>query len=457
MGRNDSAHKTVRVDLYVLNDWVVISLIFARRPIRPLAHTNPLRSSLKPRKNKPFKNYTNPLKASPELDKIYATKTLTILSKLFPKSCNCPNPNLVFHKFKNRPTMARCSNCYKQVSITANTPLDRFKLPLSYFSYILENQILSYPKSYTSSEISRKLNLPYKASYRLKRRIQIFCSLLNEKLREQMYLELDEHYKKNPITLPSEGDYREIAKENPVCVADSVILFSSSLRANSFRSRRYNTGVSSIYLSNSIGGEQKGILCHTTGVVGKWTFYTSLPLANSYYLQKDLEEKFPKSSILWTDTGYEFLWDYKNHKSVNHSKRSNDPRYNMSRERWVTKQSVTSNGAEARNNILKQSFRSYGYISPKWSKCYLEEFSFLANVKYAEPLRELLTGSSVSEGYNLCSKGDSNPHTLRHYHLKVACLPIPPSEQVCMYGQVRKTGSFVKEMNFLLSLALTFQ
>lgn len=406
--------------------------VSARRPYTPFPHTT-LPPTSKPKKFKPYKSYLNPLKASPELDKIYATKTLTILSKLFPKSCNCPNPNLVFHKFKSRPTMARCSNCYKQVSITSNTPLDRFKLPLSYFSYILENQILSYPKSVTSSEISRKLNLPIKSSYMLKRRIQIFCSLLNEKLKEQMYKELDEHYKKNPITLPKEGSYKEIAKENPISVADSVILFSSSLRANSFRSRRYNTGTSSIYLSNSVrNGIQMGTLCHTTGVVGKWTFYESLPLANSYYLQKDLESKIPKSAILWTDQGYEFLWDYKNHKSVNHSKRSDDPRYNMSRERWITKQGVTSNSAEGKNALIKASFKSYGYVSPKWSKCYLDEFSFLGNVRFAKPLMELLTGTSVCEGKSFCSKGDSNPHTLRHYHLKVACLPIPPSERVCM-------------------------
>ncbi|GBF44653.1 hypothetical protein LPTSP2_39570, partial [Leptospira ellinghausenii] len=212
-----------------------------------------------------------------------------------------------------------------------------------------------------------------------------------------MYNELNEHYKKNPITLPKEGSYKEIAKENPISIADSVILFSSSLRANSSRSRRYNTGTSSIYLSNSIGGEQKGVLCHTTGVVGKWTFYESLPLANSYYLQKDLESKIPKSAILWTDQGYEFLWDYKNHKSVNHSKRSNDPRYNMSRHRWVTEQSVTSNGAEARNALIKASFKAFGYVSPKWSKCYLDEYSFLGNVRFAEPLMELLTGTSVCD------------------------------------------------------------
>lgn len=107
----------------------------------------------------------------------------------------------------------------------------------------------------------------------------------------------------------------------------------------------------------------------------------------------------------------------------------------MSRERWVTKDGVSSNGAEARNNILKQSFRSYGYISPKWSQLALNELSYLGNVRFVPELKELLTSGgskTVGLGDFHCSKGDSNPHTLRHYHLKVACLPIPPSERVCM-------------------------
>ncbi|MDZ4725718.1 MAG: hypothetical protein SH817_06155 [Leptospira sp.] len=123
------------------------------------------------------------------------------------------------------------------------------------------------------------------------------------------------------------------------------------------------------------------------------TFYKSIPLNNQEYLGKDLDEKNPKNTILFTDEGYTFIWDRKNHKMVNHSKRSNDPRYNLSRERWITKQGVTSNGAEARNNLLKQSFRSYSYVSPKWSQLYLDEISFLGNVRFSEGLKSLLLGS----------------------------------------------------------------
>ncbi|BDA78562.1 hypothetical protein LPTSP3_g14920 [Leptospira kobayashii] len=47
----------------------------------------------------------------------------------------------------------------------------------------------------------------------------------------------------------------------------------------------------------------------------------------------------------------------------------------------------TSNGAEARNNTLKQSFRSYHYISPKWSQLYLDE---IGNLRYSEDLKKLL-------------------------------------------------------------------
>lgn len=82
----------------------------------------------------------------------------------------------------------------------------------------------------------------------------------------------------------------------------------------------------------------------------------------------------------------------------------------MSRERWVSKDGVSSNGAEARNNILKQSFRSYGYISPKWSQLALNELSFLGNVRFVPELKDLLTfGGSKTVGFGdfLCSKGDS--------------------------------------------------
>ncbi|GBF49465.1 hypothetical protein LPTSP4_09780 [Leptospira ryugenii] len=287
--------------------------------------------------------------------------------------------------------MARCSYCHKQISLTANTPFHNTKLPLSYISFILPDQILQYPKVVTSQEIARKLNLPYNTGYFLKKRIQVFLSLLNVSLKKQLYQELEEASKE--VRLPLEGDLKKSLMNQPVEVADSVVLYSSSLRANKHRSRRYKTGTSSIYLSNSLGGEQKGVLVHTVGINHGMTFYKSIPLNHERYLAKDLDDKIPKNTILFTDEGYTCIWDRKNHRMVNHSKKSNDPRYNLSRERWVTKEGVSSNGAEARNNILKQSFRSYHYISPKWSQLYLDEMSFLGNVRYAEGLRSLLLGS----------------------------------------------------------------
>ncbi len=227
-----------------------------------------------------------------------------------------------------------------------------------------------------------------------------------------MFQELSEHNEKNPIKLAKSGDLREVIKNEPVAVADSVVLYSSSLRANKHRSRRYKTGSSSIYLSNSLGGEQKGVLVHTVGINHGMTFYKSIPLNNQSYLSKDLDEKIPKNTILFTDEGYTFIWDRKNHRMVNHSKRSGDHRYNMSRERWVTKEGVSSNGAEARNNLLKQSFRSYSYISPKWSQLYLDEISFLGNVRFSEPLRKLLLGSrGEGEGSGFVGVGDKDLFT----------------------------------------------
>lgn len=228
----------------------------------------------------------------------------------------------------------------------------------------------------TSMEISRKLNLSYKTSFYLKKRLQIIFSQLNETLKKNLYEEL-----KNPVD----------TDKKPIAVADSVVLYSSSLRANKHRSRRYNTGSSSIYLYNSLGGEQKGVLVHTVGINHGMSFYKSIPLNNQEYLGKDLDDKLPKNVTLYTDEGYTFIWDRPNHKMVNHSRKSNDPRYNLSRERWVTKEGVSSNGAEARNNILKQSFRSYGYVSPKWSQLYLDEISLLGNVRYVPELRNLLS------------------------------------------------------------------
>ncbi|WP_341476201.1 hypothetical protein, partial [Leptospira levettii] len=323
-----------------------------------------------------IKKRTHNILSDPKLNQFFKLKTLTILNALYPKSCGCKNPNLLFLHVKNRESIARCSSCHKMVSLTANTPFQGYKSNLAYISFIIWDMVNQYPKIMTSMEISRKLNLSYKTSFYIKKRLQIIFSQLNDTLMKNLYEEL-----KNPVD----------TDKKPIAVADSVVLYSSSLRANKHRSRRYKTGTSSIYASNSIGGYQIGSLIHTIGINGGMTFYKSIPLNNQDYLGKDLDEKIPKNVTLYTDEGYTFIWDRPNHKMVNHSRKSNDPRYNLSRERWVTKEGVSSNGAESRNNILKQSFRSYGYVSPKWSQLYLDEISLLGNVRFVPELRNLLS------------------------------------------------------------------
>jgi len=320
---------------------------------------NTLRFSFQSRgsNERPYKDLpTHPLE-NEAVEKHYAILTLSILKSLFNKQCDCEKPNLLFFKVKSRPTVARCSSCHKQVSITANTPLHKFQLPLGYFSYILQDAILQYPKVITSAEISRKLNLPYKTAYFLKRRLQVITSMLNTKLRENLKVELTQYAEEHPITLPKGEDLKPLLENYPIASADAVVLYSSSVKANKYRSRRFRTGSSSIYKSNNLGGEQVGTLVHTIGVKGSYTFYKSIPLTKQEYLLDDLDTVIPRSIPLFTDEGYKFIWDRKNHRMVNHSKRSNDPRYNMSRERWVTKEGVSSNIAEGRNNILKQAFR----------------------------------------------------------------------------------------------------
>lgn len=341
-------------------------------------------------KSKNYKSNDYSLLKDSEINHFFKIKTLKILKSIYPKTCNCNNPNLLFLKVKNRDSIARCSNCHKMVSITAKTPFENYRSNLAYISFIIWDMINQYPKIMTSKEISRKLNLSYKTSFYLKKRLQVIFSQLNETLKTQLYEEL-----KNPVN----------TDKKPIAVADSVVLFSASLRANKHRSRRYKTGTASIYLSNSLGGGQCGTLVHTVGINGGMTFYKSIPLNNQEYLEKDLDDKIPKNATLYTDEGYTFLWDRPNHKSVNHSRKSNDPRYNLSRERWVTKEGVSSNGAEARNNLLKQSFRSYGYVSPKWSQLYLDEISLLGNVRFSPEMRGLLIGG---EEWDLWGKGTAS-------------------------------------------------
>ncbi|WP_246837021.1 hypothetical protein [Leptospira meyeri] len=72
-------------------------------------------------------------------------------------------------------------------------------------------------------------------------------------------------------------------------------------------------------------------MVHTIGINHGMTFSKSIPLNNQKYLGKDLDEKIPRYVPLFTDEGYTFIFDRPNHRMVNHSKKSKDARYNISR------------------------------------------------------------------------------------------------------------------------------
>jgi hypothetical protein len=72
-----------------------------------------------------------------------------------------------------------------------------------------------------------------------------------------------------------------------------------------------------------------------------------------------------------------------------------DKRHRWSRQRW-SKNGIHNNVAEGKNGILKRSFGSYVWINPKYSTLYLNEFSFLGNLRYFV-LEDLLPEESLTK------------------------------------------------------------
>jgi len=83
-----------------------------------------------------------------------------------------------------------------------------------------------------------------------------------------------------------------------------------------------------------------------------------------------------------------------NHRTINHSRKSVDKRHRWSRQRW-SKNGIHNNVAEGNNGILKRGFKAYGWINPKYSQLYLNEFSFLGNLRHYD-LEDLLPEESQS-------------------------------------------------------------
>ncbi|WP_162267491.1 transposase, partial [Leptospira santarosai] len=157
----------------------------------------------------------------------------------------------------------------------------------------------------------------------------------------------------------------------------------------------------SIYLSDKLGGRQVGTLVHTIAVKGGPVFFHSVPNQKANTLGPILKEHLPIRTPLFTDQGYQWLWGiYRNHRSVNHSAKSKEGRYRWAKDRW-SKNGVHSQVAEGNQRLLKTSFGTYNYVKPENSTLYLNEFSFLKNVR-------VLGLDVIPEGQGPLGIGSSN-------------------------------------------------
>ncbi|MBX3723442.1 MAG: transposase [Turneriella sp.] len=170
----------------------------------------------------------------------------------------------------------------------------------------------------------------------------------------------------------------------PTPQADSCVLYSASQRANQGRRRFKHTGqTASIYLSDKLGGAQRGTLVHTLSWKNGPIIYDSIPNNQAQTLRPLLDKYIPKDVPLFTDEGYKFYFRInKNHRMVNHNRKSADPRYRWARNRWSIN-GVHNQVAEGNHRNLKYHFTAgYSYITPKYSQLYLNEYAFWKSLKY---------------------------------------------------------------------------
>ncbi|EQA44316.1 ISXO2-like transposase domain protein [Leptospira broomii serovar Hurstbridge str. 5399] len=248
------------------------------------------------------------------------------------------------------------------------------------FGYVLYESLLQYPKVLTATEISKRLKIGYKAASLLKRRFQLFSSQQLPKYKNLTYEALKNEFQDFLLPPNENTDISNKMANRPYTCVDTAVLYSAGERANQGRKRYSHRGqTSSIYLSEKLGGRQVGTLVQTIAIKQGPVFFTSVRNQKAETLGPIIKDHLPTSTPLFTDQGYPWLWGiYRNHRSVNHSARSKDNRYRWARNRW-SKNGVHSQVAEGNHRVLKTAFASYGWIHPKYSALYLNEFSFIKN------------------------------------------------------------------------------
>lgn len=395
---------------------------------------------------------------------LYTEITDQLLNVFYPKECCGEKLTKTDGK---RDLMLRCPKCHRQQSRLVGTPLHHLKLPRWMFGLVLREMVVQHPNVVTTAQIERRLGITPDSAIRLKRRIQVFASTQLERMQERLYEVLAQTFEGFDLPKDTEADLSELSREVPIPQADTVVLYSCSQRANKGRKRYKRKGqTSSIYRSESLGGEQMGTLVNTFGIRQGPAFFDSISDQRMNTLNPLIRKYMPHNTPIFTDMGYR-AFTGKNHRMVNHNARSKDKRYKFARNRW-SKNGVHCNVAEGLNALVKQSFTAYRWINPKYSQLYLNEFAFIRNLKHFDILelikekQEAKTARNQGRGQEqrpkatanqgpskkpkasaserapavrglkkgMYSRGDLNPHAVKHTHLKRTCLPIPPPERV---------------------------
>lgn len=347
------------------------------------------------------------------------------MDTLYPKYCKDCRIKLT-RNIKSREDVIRCENCFYQCSRYSYTPLHNFKMPYWVFGYALEECVLQYPKVVTAKELQRKLGIAYNSALLLKRRLQLLSGDMIPLIKDLLTKKLKDEFK--DLSLPKESvNVSPLTENKGIVNADSVVLFSASQRANKGRKRFKHTGLTaSIYLSEKLGGKQVGTLVHTIALKGGGAIFQPINDQTANTLGNQIKEFVPLNAVIFTDEGYPFLKGiYPNHRMVNHNAKSKDSRYRWARNRW-SKDGVNNQVAEGNQSLLKSAFRSYHYFKPENASFYLDEYSFLSNVKayglaaFASPLlgeefkRDLKDGSqiplSADVGDNVLPRENSLPN-----------------------------------------------
>ena len=313
----------------------------------------------------------------------YTSLTVEFLSHLYPKIC--PTCNITLTKtVTTRSYVIRCSQCHHQSSRLKHTPLQDLKLPLYVFGWCLYESINRYPKVLSATEIQKRLGVAKNTATLLKRRLQLVANDQLPKLNKRFYDDLKTNL--SDLTFPRDDktDLTDLIKNKPIPQIDTMALYSASQRANKGRKRHRHGGLTaSIYLSDKLGGEQIGTLVQTISWKNGPVIYDSIPDNTANTLMPLLNRHIGKDIPVFTDEGYKFYYRInKNHRMINHSLKSKDKRFRFSRERW-SKNGIHTQVAEGHHRNLKWNFTAgYGYIRPKFSQLYLNEYAFWRNVKY---------------------------------------------------------------------------